>query len=238
MADDNGETIIIPIDLWEKIAHYLDVPELGKCTQLSKKINLIVTKDTVWKYPLKRLLHKVFDNAFYIEPKCRFIYEDHMPVPISERPLKSTNFRAWYVEWDSSYEVKIDGLDYNPDRCSDTFWKTAVRGKYMKADGTDISIVDMKPSKDDDGESSHRWLFENVSLKSYYKEAGTFAYMGYYDESQNSDFDPYGEDFYDYDGVLLGIDHKIFQGLPNISLFHGLGGYVRYYDEWGGYVWD
>ena len=83
-------------------------------------------------------------------------------------------------------------------------------------------------------ESLYRWLFEDVPLQNYYKEAATFAYNNlirhreerrgqYWDES-DPEWDT-DDDEAACEGCCGYRNNDSFKGLPNIRLFHGLGGY-------------
>ena len=222
----------IPLDVWRHILGYLDVPQLGKCAQVSKELQNLAMMDEIWENHLRKLLRLLFDGAFYIEPKHRRVWvPDHVPIPISKRPLQSTNFYAWYREWISDeYSIKYHGED-----CHRSWYvcnKTAVTGRYVGPDRIEIDIVHMSGSPEE--RELCPWLFQDVPLRTYYKEAGNFAYLGYKREvALNEDWSDYDDEpFMDYDGVLLGLDREMFRGLPNIRLFRGLGGYRRRYNYW------
>jgi len=199
----------LPMQIWDHVVGFLDIPELGTCARVSNGLHAAVMKDATWEVHVKKLLQKLFDGAFYIEPKERSDWVNHCPVPISMRPLKSTNFRSWYTEWTSPFMVNFHG----EPRCRTwyMFISTAVSAPLPR------------------GGQGCRWLFQDVPLRSYFKEAGTYAYLGYEQKSQGNS----GGFTHDYDGVPLGVDPNMFRGLPNIRLFHGLGGYhrARHYDD-------
>jgi hypothetical protein len=203
----------INLDLWDKIVCYLDIPTLGTCAQVSKEMKAAAAKDPAWEHHLKKLLRLVFDGAFYFEPKERARMREQTPVRLSKRPLKSTNFRSWYVEWSTA------PVSYY------TMWKTVVRYHYKGPDGEPIDMCDMAAGGE---EESYHWLVHDVPLRSFYKEAGHFAWMGELqdrvrselDDEDGSDGDSDGG-FIDYDGVHLGRDRDLFRGLPNLRVFHG-----------------
>lgn len=196
---------------------FLDIPTLGSCAQVSKHFQAAVAEDSVWKRHLKLLLEKVFDRAFSIEPKERGSVPE--PVPLSRRELKSTNFLAWYTEW------KTPPLLYYALR------STAVKGFHRDDSGSEIRIEDsVAAGRDDETSSFYRWLEENVPLRDYYKEAGHFAWLGKWRDTENrqedanyfyNSDDAYDYHLLDYDGVYLGVTPNIFTGLPNLRLFHG-----------------
>ena len=188
---------------------FLDIPSLGRCAQVSKDFQAAVAEDVVWKHHLKLLLRKVFDNAFFIEPKERGRVPE--PVPLSDRELKSTNFRAWYMEW------------HAPPRLYCMMFSTAVKGFHTDDDGNTIRIEDMTGR-----ETFYSWLEDDVPLRNYYKEAGHFAWLGKLRDieeiEENEDYygdSDYDDDRFDYDGVYLGVTPNMFRGLPNLRLFHG-----------------
>ncbi len=71
---------------------------------------------------------------------------------------------------------------------------------------------------------------ENVPLQNYYKEAATFAYNNYMrfreEMREHPWYDPVIEDNR-CKSVLGYREGDSFRGLPNIRLFHGLGGYKQ-----------
>ena len=231
-----------PVGVWENVVGFLDIPELGVCSQVCKTLQKVCTKDTVWEGHLKKLLQIVFDSgsAFRIEPKMRTYWEGHLPVPPHKRlPLKSTDFRAWYKEWIGGEEIFLPDHDESRALIYDLLCGSAIRGKYSFFDGNRTQRVVLEHLTGEEGEFC-RWLFEDVPLRTYYKEAGKYAYMSYAQEveAREIDFDDedgyFGEDggYYDYDGVFLGVDHDIFVGLPNLKLFGGKGGYPRPRQYW------
>jgi hypothetical protein len=206
--DSTATTAALGINLWDKIVCYLDIPTLGKCAQVSKQMKAAATKDPAWEHHLKKLLRLVFDGAFFFEPKERAHMRNQTPVLLSKRPLKSTNFRSWYMEWNTAPVMYY------------TMRKTAVMGEYKGSDGEKIDICDMAGGEE---EESYHWLVHDVPLQSFYKEAGHFAWMGEVEHRRlESDDESDDEDgFIDYDGVRLGRDRHLFHGLPNLRVFHG-----------------
>jgi len=182
---------------------FLDIPTLGSCAQVSKDFRAAAMKDAVWESHLVLLFEKVFDRAFSIEPNER--QHQRAPVPISKRhPLKSTTFREWYTEWCS------------PPLLYYTLKSTAVQGHHINPDnGQEISIDDMTGN-----ETFYHWLVEDVPLRTFYKEAGHFAWLGKHMEDLQESGDD-DDDLIDYDGVYLGVTQNMFRGLPNLRLFHG-----------------
>jgi hypothetical protein len=78
-------------------------------------------------------------------------------------------------------------------------------------------------------DSRYFWLLEDVPLRTYYKEAGRFAWLGRQkdierrrevDEFYELD-DDYDDDLFDPDGFYHGVTPHMFRGLPNLRLFHG-----------------
>jgi len=191
--------------LSNRVFCFLDIPTLGSCAQVSKGFQTAAMKDAVWESHLVLLLEKVFDSAFSVEPKER--QYQRAPVPISKRrPLKSTAFRKWYMEWCS------------PPLLHYTLKSTAVMGHHINSDnGQEISIDDMTGD-----ETFYHWLVEDVPLRTFYKEAGHFAWLGMVQHTADlQDSGDDDNDLIDYDGVYLGVTPNMFQGLPNLRLFHG-----------------
>ena len=92
------------------------------------------------------------------------------------------------------------------------------KGYFKKADGTKIKIGDNTMMSGGEPDESYRWLVEDVPLRIYYKEAARFAYKSLELELQSSD-------------EFEHIDFDMFRGLPDIRLFHGLGG-DKNSDDW------
>ena len=90
-AIDKGD---IPMELWESILCFCDIPKLGACAQISKLLKVSVIKDTIRS---QKNTWQCFYKLYLIWPIiwnkiCRFIWDDCLLLPISERPLKSTIF--------------------------------------------------------------------------------------------------------------------------------------------------
>ena len=203
--NNNNNHEIFPIDLWENILCFLDVPDLGKCALLSKEINAMTKNDAVWESHVRKLLKNVFDGAFYLEPYLEAYYIDHLPMPLLERSLKSASFRLWFEEWETPHYGALRLL---------TKKKAAVRGCFKKTDGTKIKIGDNTMMSGGEPDESYRWLVEDVPLCIYYKKAATFALNNCKAWGMEYGYPP----------------SNVFHGMPNIRLFHGLGGsyYYRY----------
>jgi len=166
----------LPIEIWEQIVCYFDVIDLGKCVLVSKQMNALAKIDAAWEPYLRKLLRK-FDGAFHFthpddQRRSKMVWTgyEYLPTPLSERPLESTNFRLWFVEWEEVPSLaRING---------EAGWKkgkySIVRGCYKKEDGTEIEIRDMA-SSESDPEESYRWLMEDVPLRTYYEKAAKFA---------------------------------------------------------------
>jgi len=242
-----GRPYELPVDLWKQILCFLDVPDLGSCALVSKEISAVTKHDTVWEHHLRKLLRVVFDGAIFLVPKQargrgfgttskpQIRIHENLPKPLLERPLKSTNFGLWYGEWReiSKRFTKIDGKDYR------VHYKAAVGGLDKSYRGVNwryyvdkrmMALTELCP----DGS----WFVEDVPLRTYYREAATFAYHNYRrfrreqklarldsDCYEEGVFMPFTSDDEDDCNEELGghRDGDIFLGLPNIRLFHGLG---------------
>ena len=241
----------LPIDLWPSILSFLDVPDLGSCAKVSKELSAIAQKDTVWEHHLKKLLRTVFEGAIFLVPK-QAMYLDpkiwtghpHLPKPLLERPLTSTNFSLWYREWrELKFDewknppcfTKIDGEEYR------LHFKAAVGGSYQEEEPMDIR----QSVRGGGFGRGNRWLAEDVPLRLYYREASRVAYSNYrqyrneYRLRRTMDRDIWEEDSdrsesderYGYvdsddednenEGRLGYRDGDIFRGLPDIRVFHG-----------------
>lgn len=188
------QAVLDSAELRSHIVSFLNIPSLGRCARVSKGFQASVMEDSSWSHHLKRLLRKVFDNAFYIEPKERggkHTQKFKKIVPISKRPLQSTNFLQWRQEW------------FDPP-----YWT-------MKSDAV------MEGIKYDDGTLRY-WLARDVPLRTYYKEAGHYAWLGQQSLIDSDDEEMDEMDLIDYDGVYLGVNERLFQGLPRIRLFQGV----------------
>ena len=213
---------------------FLDIPTLGKCAQVCKTFQEAVKNDDVWKGHLKLLLEKVFDGAFCIQPRYKGLVEE--PVPISQRELRSTNFRAWYKEW--------SGLAKPHCHIDNKAWWTSAAMVPVKGDHDSylanrvFNYITGPEGKDIVLDTFFFWFQKDVSLRTYYKEAGNFARLGRQKEVERRQlrrlfhsrrtgyllFDEDVVDLYSPSGITRGKARHIFRDLPNLRLF-----YVRYW---------
>ena len=133
--------------------------------------------------------------------------EGALPVPLSRRrPMKSTDLLAWSREWRGghSFEHPEHGLvaPYHY-----LYSRSIVRGNFTDPEGNSVKLSDGDISTKLGSIPEYRWLFEEVSLKEYFKGAGGWAYKTYRGEMDRKKY----EDAW-------------FYGLPNIRLFGGDAG--------------
>jgi len=163
-----------------------------------------MSNDEGWEYHVRKFLQMV-DSAFYMERETRHGFSPgrlyRIELPHSERTRKSTE------------ELE------DPSHMGRLF----LNGLIQKTtDGTDwkngfITLFYGSPNE------THRLLVEDehVSVRTCYEKAARFAYEIHHRVGQEQ----WDQDYDAYEMELRYRSGDIFRGLPNISLFKGLGGY-------------
>ena len=225
----------LPDHVLETVVGFCDIPELGKLACVSKALNRMTSKDELWERPLQSLLNKAYDDKYYIEPKCQFYFWDDeerviegaLPVPLSRRrPMKSTDLLAWSREWRGghSFEHPEHGR-LVPSHF--LYHRSIVRGNFADPEGNSVKLSDARISTKLESIPEYCWLFEDVSLKEYYKGAGGWAYKTYREEMDRKEDEwknALDEDSWSVSSLGEDPDPNMFYGLPNIRLFGGHAG--------------
>lgn len=158
---------LIP-DLQTKVLTYVSTVPYLKVLLNNTPFAKVAARDQFWKGRLRTLLTEKFDGAFCLRGQAVVVQK------ISERPLESTQFRAWYNE--SEGQVDPDG-DEREDCVR--FHTVSKANEYDRAK-SDPNAHDEKPPV------SIRWLLHDVPLHEYYLRAKKFADDGEWESREQS----------------------------------------------------
>jgi len=136
-----------------QILEYCTVPMLGTLVPVCKEFNRMVKhRNKLWEPFLRQLLCKLYDDA---------IVEGHNPNPLIER-----------IDWRQSTSMVC--------------WIDSCRPLHTKKETINCHVFDNLydvDAEDEEHEGKNlRWLFQNVSLRDYYHQAGRMAYLNIKDE--------------------------------------------------------
>lgn len=87
----NERDVVLPTAIQNTIIDFLDVPDLHEMMLTCRFYHQVCSSDAYWNKFTRGLLETFFDNVFVDRPNA--------PVPISQRPLNSTNMTTWLKEW-------------------------------------------------------------------------------------------------------------------------------------------
>lgn len=175
----------LPVEVLKQIMQFADVVTLGSCVATNKTWNVLAKEDDLWAPHLKVMLHELFDKA--VEP-----VDENSPVivPLSQRPLQSTEFNKWWDDLIEKGQLNFRNLDGDYI----AHWRTVtnVLGAFQEYAGEDmINREDMKrfaplePLVEEGqqyvwmkGKELFLWYQEIVPFREYYRRSGGLAFDG------------------------------------------------------------
>lgn len=144
----------LPTPVLEMILTYVDIPTLGASAQASKRLIDVACRDSVWRSHLELLLQQLYDNC----RKGPGENADYI-VPLSGRPLKSTEVAKWFHD----HYTRLLGLELPLAEIKEMPLVDVMRRPL----GT-FSAQRLAPPQ-------YQWFWKDVPLREFYYQAAKWA---------------------------------------------------------------
>jgi len=173
---------ILPDDVQRNVLAYFEIPSLGRVGSTSKSMLRMATSDEFWTAPLTDLLQKCFYGAFNLDfahTDSLPYNQDDIPLALSVRPLQSTAMASWFHDWiqchyqhrNANNRAEISEINEYMAFADNVILENATLSILLTASLEDIDEETRQKYK-------YKWLFQDVSLRTYYERAGQCYYEG------------------------------------------------------------